>query len=140
MGECSYKKCILVIPYIAGRVEVKTVMPTSVSKAMAAKFCVSWSKSGDAKFHRDCWDIVLKASRCRSKKPELPEMAVEEKVLVKEAAKTAEFFDSWEHVQSQARRVAKLILKSEHCVAFTGMIKSFWSLTYMYIQKSSFFT
>ncbi|ESO94511.1 hypothetical protein LOTGIDRAFT_118322 [Lottia gigantea] len=47
-------------------------------------------------------------------------MNEEEKLLVKEAAKTVEFFDSTDKIQTEASKVAELIRNSQHCVCFTG--------------------
>ncbi|OWF48853.1 NAD-dependent protein deacetylase SRT1 [Mizuhopecten yessoensis] len=59
-------------------------------------------------------------SRSRTKKKDTPNMSQQEKVLVKEAAKSFEQFDSFQHVCREAKRVAKMITSSKHCVAFTG--------------------
>lgn len=41
--------------------------------------------------------------------------------MIKEALKTAEIHDSYEKLKKEAEHVAKLIKKSEYCIAFTGM-------------------
>eukprot|EP00731_Ephydatia_muelleri_P027826 Em0019g699a len=64
---------------------------------------------------------VLKNARARPKKKASPtDITVEEKVLIKEASKTAEFHDSCPTIRNKAARVAGLIKKSRYCVVFTG--------------------
>lgn len=104
-----------------GKVEVKTVLPTGGINASKTKsFQVLWKKNGEAVFHKDCWISLTKAARARKKYTELPDLTAEEKVLVKEADKTAEYFDSLVGIKEEAKRVAKMIRKSGFCVAFTG--------------------
>lgn len=120
--HCCYKACLLLTPLsdAEDRVEIKTVLPKSKHVSLS-KFMVKWQKNGEAEFHKTCWNIVLKLARARSKKKDVPKMTCEEKVLVKEAAKTAEKFDSITTIISEAKRVADMIKSSSHCVAFTGI-------------------
>ncbi|KAJ8307673.1 hypothetical protein KUTeg_014777 [Tegillarca granosa] len=103
------------------RVEVKTVLPTGgLNASKTQTFRVLWKNNGEAVFHKDCWTSLLKAARARKKYKDLPDLTVEEKVLVKEAAKTAEFFYSMSGMKEEAKRVVEMIRKSEFCVVFTG--------------------
>lgn len=118
--HCSFINCNF--PRITtsdARVEVRTLVPKGgFSKLQNAK--VKWRLSGDAVFHRNCWDIVVKTCRMRSKKRAPFVLSTLEKSLVKEALKTAEFHDSLDTVAKEALRIADLIKNANHCVVFTG--------------------
>lgn len=47
-------------------------------------------------------------------------MPVEERALIKEASKTAEFHDSLEHLHREADRIVSLLRNARHCIVFTG--------------------
>lgn len=117
---CSFSDCnFLRITASDARVEVRTSVPKGgFSKLKSAK--VKWRLSGDAVFHSNCWDIVVKTCRMRSKKRAPFVLSTLEKSLVKEALKTAEFHDSLDTVAKEALRIADLIKNANHCVAFTG--------------------
>ncbi|XP_060065330.1 NAD-dependent protein deacetylase Sirt6-like [Ylistrum balloti] len=117
--SCSFKNCKSnSLDESECRIEAKTVLPKR--EFDESKLCIRWRSDGEAKFHKDCWNDVLKLSRSRAKKKDGPNMSHQEKVLVKEAAKSFEQFDSFQHVCREAKRVAKMITSSKHCVAFTG--------------------
>lgn len=108
------------------RVEVKTVLPTRFD---GKNFLVSWNRNGEAIFHLPCWQRLLKskpttnykklgAKRSRLNSSEL--VTKQEKSLIREAKKTAEFFDSAEQIKKEASRVAGWLLSAKHCVVFTG--------------------
>ena len=120
MPCCSFNECQLrQITTSDARVEVRASVPKGgFSKLQEPK--VKWRRSGDAVFHRDCWDLLVKTCRMRSKKRALFVMSTAEKTLVKEALKTAEFHDSSGTVAAEASRIADLIKNAKHCVAFTG--------------------
>lgn len=120
MHYCSFDECqFRRITTSDGRVEVRASVPKGgFSKLQEPK--VKWRRSGDAVFHRDCWDLVVKTCRMRSKKRAPFVMSAAEKTLVKEALKTAEFHDSLDTLANEASRIADLIKNAEHCVAFTG--------------------
>ncbi|ELU05314.1 hypothetical protein CAPTEDRAFT_181192 [Capitella teleta] len=99
------------------RIEVTTTLPP---KSSAMKFKIAWGPKGGAKFHRTCWDAVVKSSRARAKKSIVVEMSAKEKEMVKVAAKTAETHDSLARIQAEAKRIAAMITKAKHLVAFTG--------------------
>ncbi len=40
--------------------------------------------------------------------------------MIKEAWKTAEYFDSQERVRNEARRIARMLQTSKYAIAFTG--------------------
>lgn len=113
------------------RVEVKTVLP---SRFDGKNFLVSWNRNGEAIFHLPCWQRLLKskpttnykklgAKRSRLNSSEL--VTKQEKSLIQEAKKTAEFFDSAEQIKKEASRVAGWLLSAKHCVVFTGRLKCF---------------
>ena len=120
MHSCSFNECqFRRITTSDARVEVRASVPKGgLSKLQEPK--VKWRRSGDAVFHRDCWDLVVKTCRMRSKKRASFVVSTAEKTLVKEALKTAEFHDSLDTVANEASRIADLIKKAKHCVAFTG--------------------
>ncbi|XP_061192715.1 NAD-dependent protein deacetylase Sirt6-like isoform X2 [Saccostrea echinata] len=107
------------------RVEVKTVLP---SRFNGENFHVLWNKNEEAKFHLPCWNHLLNvrtsANRKNStkKRPhETPDsISKQEKALIREARKTAEFFDSGEQIKKEASRVAEMLKSAKHCVVFTG--------------------
>ena len=43
--------------------------------------------------------------------------------MIKEAWKTAEYFDSQERVRNEARRIARMLQTSKYAIAFTGECK-----------------
>lgn len=65
--HCSFSDCKFSrITTSDARVEVRTSAPKGgFSKLQNTK--VKWQRSGDAVFHRECWDIVVKTCRMRSK-------------------------------------------------------------------------
>lgn len=120
MPCCSFNECKFHrITTSDARVEVRASVPKGgFSKLQEPK--VKWRRSGDAVFHRECWDLIVKTCRMRSKKRAPFVMSAAEKTLVKEALKTAEFHDSLDTVANEASRIADLINRVKHCVAFTG--------------------
>lgn len=118
--RCCFNECQFpLISSSDGRVEVRTAIPKGgFSKLQKSK--VKWKSNGDAVFHRDCWDTLVKTSRVRNKKRAPFVLSEAEKSLVKEALKTAEFHDSLDTVNREASRIADLIKNAKHCVAFTG--------------------
>lgn len=59
---CCYKECQNDSPLDA-RIEVKTVLPKSISKTIKSQFLVLWRSNGEAEFHIDCWDKLYLLSR-----------------------------------------------------------------------------
>lgn len=118
--HCSFNDCKF--PRISNseaRAEVRTSVPKGgFSKRRNSK--VKWTRSGDGIFHRDCWDLLVKTCRVRSKKNAPFVLSTIDKTLVKEALKTAEYHDSLDTVANEASRIADLIRNAKHCVAFTG--------------------
>ena len=64
----------------------------------------------------DCWKEILKGS-----KKESTEFQTEEKEMIKEAKKTAEFFNSCDEIKKEGERVAKMLLSAKHATIFTGI-------------------
>ncbi|XP_046327933.2 NAD-dependent protein deacetylase Sirt6-like [Haliotis rufescens] len=122
MKKCMYIGCLSEdISSNDNYVEVKTVLPNAAGlKKLKSKLQIKWKRNGEAVFHRTCWNDLSKSSRARKKYPNLPVLSAEEKCLVKEASKTAEFFDSEQSLNEKAAKCAQLIKSSEHCTAFTG--------------------
>lgn len=103
------------------RAEVKTCLPSkAVRSSLPSGYVVDWSSTGEARFHRRCWVELLRNARVRNQKRATIRIADEEKRLVKEAAKTAEFHDSSATLTENAKRIASLIRSARFCVAFTG--------------------
>ena len=103
------------------RAEVKTCLPSRAARsALPSDYVVDWSSSGEARFHSRCWVELLRNARVRNQKRATIRMLDEEKRLVKEAAKTAEFHDSSATLTENAKRIASLIRSASFCVAFTG--------------------
>ena len=71
-------------------------------------------------FINNCWNLFIKTTRMRSKTNAPLVLSADEKKLVKEASKTSEYQDSLDIVINEASRIADLIRKAKHCVAFTG--------------------
>lgn len=118
--RCCFNDCQLaLIARCDARVEVRATIPKG-GFSKSQKWKVKWKSNGDAVFHRDCWDKLVKTSRLRNKKRAPFVLSDVEKSLVKEALKTAEFHDSADSVNSEASIIADLIKNAEHCVAFTG--------------------
>ena len=66
-----------------------------------------------------CWKEILKGSQKDS-----TEFQTEEKEMIKEAKKTAEFFNSYDEIRKEGDRVAKMLLSAKHATVFTGISKS----------------
>ncbi len=81
---------------------------------------IAWGLNGDAKFHKTCWDNLLKSSRARNPKNITIKLSDKEKLLIKEASKTVEYHDSVDKVQIEGARIAELIKSSKHCIVFSG--------------------
>lgn len=124
-------KCCLTLcgndisPQNESRVEVKTVLPSGFN---GQNFLVAWKTNGEAKFHIPCWQRLLKSKPTTNYKPGAKRsrfnssdlITKQEKSLIHEAKKTAEFFDSAEQIKKEASKVAKMLLSAKHCVVFTG--------------------
>lgn len=119
---CCLKECSQPIasPERDGRVEVKAGLPEKAGKLFFSKCSVAWGRGGEAVFHDGCWISVCRNARARSKSRMTLSMPEEEKRLIKEASKTAEFHDSAAIMAEKAAKIANLIRGAKHCVAFTG--------------------
>ena len=120
--QCCLKSCKRTgLDESCGRVEVQTVLPDGGIKKIASQLIIKWTENGQAMFHEECWDDIVKTSRTRSKaKMIFPKMTTIEKRMVREAAKTCEHHDSEEVFESEAKRIAEMICAAKHCVCFTG--------------------
>ena len=114
--KCCLISCCGNVNENEDRVEVKTCNMNTTKK----KYVVSWSVRGEAVFHRICWDNVLRNARVRNPKNATILINSEEKLMIKEAAKTAEYHDSEIKLNESAFKIASLIRKANYCVAFTG--------------------
>ena len=121
-GACCFDGCKRRSQILASdaRVEVRTSMSKGSGRLNSKAMAVNWSTTGDAQFHYDCWELVVKSCRARNKKRAPFPMSDVEKRLVKKALKTAEFHDSFDTVAREAARIAELMKRAKHCVAFTG--------------------
>lgn len=136
MKKCMYIGCLSEdISSNDNYVEVKTVLPNAAGlKKLKSKLQIKWKRNGEAVFHRTCWNDLSKSSRARKKYPNLPVLSAEEKCLVKEASKTAEFFDSEQSLKEKAAKCAQLIKSSEHCTAFTGAVNNNYDNIFMLLS------
>ena len=123
--DCCFKVCETktLLP-VDGCVEVKTVLPKSgLKKLQSAKLWIAWKPNGEAVFHPHCWAKCVEATQTRGRnsrsKPQTS-LLQSEVSFIREAEKTAEYFDSWSHVQTEAFRVAQMMLGCKCCVVFTG--------------------
>lgn len=123
--SCSLKSCGKVInPRDDTQVEVKVAL-TEKSKEFLSKCLVEWKiDSGEAQFHGRCWTFLEKTSKTSKTRGRQTNqehrMSKGERVLVKDAAETAEWHDSEVNVNREAAKIASLIAESTYCIAFTG--------------------
>jgi hypothetical protein len=117
-------------------VEIKAATPSGWKRAIHT-MTVKWKENGEAVFHVPCWEFLLKQARTRlagtgnakrSKKRKLdsastksaePEMKEAEKLIIRQAVKTMESFDSHEDIRAAAKKAVEIIKNSLHCIAFT---------------------
>ena len=119
--KCRYKQCSI-SPLTAedSRVEVCTFVAVIKKKD---SFYINWTVKDDtseAMFHTECWDVLLKSARARSKKNNVVALCSTETSMVREAAKTAEQHDSVKKMKAEATRISQMIEQAKHCVVFTG--------------------
>lgn len=118
---CSLKSCSgLINPLNEKHVEIQAGLPENNVARFLLKCAVEWTGAGEATFHESCWKDVLKSARARNQKKAAIKMSLEERALVKEASKTAEFHNSFDDVRKEATRIAFLIRGASHCIVFTG--------------------
>ncbi len=110
---CSF--CQDVIESNNGSVEVKVCLPSGYKQLN-----VLWSKNGEAIFHSHCWNDLLKNARMRNTKKCTIQLSIQEKSLIKEANKTAEYHDSEATIIDGCSAIVELINNANYCVAFTG--------------------
>ena len=118
---CSLRTCAKKITLRSEKhVEIQAGLPERDLTRFLQKCAVKWTQRGEAVLHELCWKEVLRNARARNPKRVSIKMSAEEKVLVKEASKTAEFHDSLEQTRKEAARIATLLTRAEHCIVFTG--------------------
>lgn len=121
---CSSSRCLHDDKHLTSnseRIEVCTVLPLkSKLQSFQSQLCVRWNAKGEATFHKDCWQALLKSARARMKKSTTIDLLAAEKEMIKLAAKTAETHDSFEFIASEAKRISQTIKQAEHFVVFTG--------------------
>ena len=118
---CSLKTCHnqTINPQTDCYVEIKATLPEN-GDSFLKNSVVLWEVSGDARFHTECWNNLIKSSRARSPKSIIIKLTQIEKTILKEAAKTVEHHDSAEILKKEAARIATLLQRSKHCVVFSG--------------------
>ena len=120
-SNCSFRYCQeSKLSSLEEHVEVQAAIPKRGFSGIIGACVVAWSETGAAQFHTSCWEEVLKTSRVRNVKKARYKMSSEEKLMVKDAAKTAEYHNSVEDVIKKAKRIAELIQRAQYCIAFTG--------------------
>lgn len=120
--NCSFRYCLkgLKLSSLEEHVEVQAAIPKRGFSGIIGTCVVVWSEDGGAQFHTSCWEEVLKASRIRNVKKAKYKMPSEEKLMVKDAAKTVEYHDSVEEIIKKAKKIAELVQQAQYCIAFTG--------------------
>ncbi|XP_005094645.1 NAD-dependent protein deacetylase SRT1 [Aplysia californica] len=145
--SCRLKSCAHPHPLSSksARVEVKSALPRGGLRKVEDKLAVRWKKNGEAVFHPACWQRLTEAASQQKRKKRVKKKTVKkdkalgmsgaspttrdnlgahviecERVMIQEASKTEEIFDSEEDVKEQAKRVALMIKSAKHCVFFTG--------------------
>ena len=119
--NCSFRYCRgSKLSSFEEHVEVQAAIPKRGFSGIIGTCVVVWGEDGAAQFHTSCWEEVLKASRVRNVKKAKYKMSSEEKLMVKDAAKTVEYHDSVEDTIKKAKRIAELIKQAQYCIAFTG--------------------
>jgi len=120
--NCSFRNCPKDSKFYPwGKyVEVQAAVPKRGFSGIIGNCIVAWSDDGAAQFHTSCWEEILKAARDRNTKKVKYKMSSDERMMVKDAAKTAEYHDSVEDIEKNAKRIAELIQQAQHCIAFTG--------------------
>lgn len=118
--ECGFKQCKLQpLAEADAHIKIKVAVLSGWADSDHNATLVAWKQNGEACFHKICWDAVLLAAQSRRRSGP-GTMRQSEKLMVRQAGKTAESFDSLEEVKAAAKATAELIKKSPHCIAFTG--------------------
>ena len=114
--HCHLRKCIQgdLEPTMA-RVEVKSFEPDSDERP---EMGIVWQDNGEAMFHDICWKAVID-----SYKSDNPfTLGPNEKIMVKEAWRTCEYFDSAERIRSETQKIARMLKTAQYAIAFTGKL------------------
>ena len=116
---CAFSRCKIggQLTEDTPRVEVKTFLPSATLKELK----VNWDAHGEAAFHDKCWLTLQKA--CKGRDDEGLNIHPEERDMVVEAHKTAEYFDSVTKIQKEAAKIAKMLRQASHAIAFTGKMR-----------------
>ena len=118
---CALKSCSREISSSReSRVDIQIGLPIGNVEKFFKTSHIRWTSKGEASFHDVCWTEVVRSARARNPKRSPVSMTPEEKSLVKDAAKTAEFHDSVDQVKEVAEKVVQLLRTVKHCTAFTG--------------------
>ena len=114
--QCHLKKCIQgSLERHMARVELKAFdSPADERRVME----VAWMEDGEAMFHDICWKAVIDSYKTDNPFALIPR----EKEMIKEAWKTAEYFDSAEKITHEAKRIANMLRMSKYAIAFTGKL------------------
>ena len=120
---CSLKICTIssskIDPHYQPRTEIKAGLPTSLTSFLALS-AVEWSVSGEAVFHEQCWQELVKNARRRNRKNMTIRMSSAEQTMLKEAAKTVEKHDSILALEEASTKIVSMLRNAGHCIAFTG--------------------
>ena len=104
------------------RVEVKAFeSPADERRVME----VAWMEDGEATFHDICWKAVIDSYKTDNPFTLIPR----EKEMIKEAWKTAEYFDSADKIAHEAKRIANMLRAAKYAIAFTG---NFYFISYLW--------
>ena len=114
--DCCLRKCIQGdLDTSMSRVEVRT-FDSGATDEERQSMEVCWLEDNEAVFHDICWKALLDS--VRSDNPFT--LSRLEKELLKEAAKSAEYCDSYQKVQYECSRVARMLKSANYAVMFTG--------------------
>lgn len=119
--QCNLRSCVQApLDESMARVEVKAF---EVPELEIEEMYADWAEDGEAMFHDTCWRIIVRSY----KNGEPLALNETEREMLKEAKKTAEYFDSKAKIRFEASRIAHMLLTAKHAIAFTGN----WSFPYI---------
>ena len=95
------------------RVEVKSF---SVPPEERLDMVIAWKDDGEAMFHDICWKAITDSFTMDNPFS----FEAKEKEMVREAWRTAEYFDSRERVERESQRIVDMLKSAKFAIAFTG--------------------
>ena len=112
--HCHLRKCIQgSLEQHMARVEVKSF---SVPPEERLDMVIAWKDDGEAMFHDICWKAITDSFTMDNPFS----FEAKEKEMVREAWRTAEYFDSMERVERESQRIVDMLKSAKFAIAFTG--------------------